>query len=66
MTTQYMDEADLLGDRIGIMSNGKMVCCGTSRFLKQKFGVGYSLTVVKDVQCNTDAIEDLVLNTVNL
>ena len=42
-----MDEADIMGDRIGIMSNGRIQCLGSSFFLKQKFGVGYSLTLVK-------------------
>lgn len=45
-----MDEADILGDRIGIMAKGKMTCLGSSIFLKSKFGVGYNLTVVKT--CN--------------
>jgi ABC-type multidrug transport system ATPase subunit len=43
LTTHYMDEADILGDRIGIMVNGKLTCLGTSLFLKNKFGVGYHL-----------------------
>jgi ATP-binding cassette, subfamily A (ABC1), member 3 len=47
LTTHYMDEADILGDRIGIMSKGKMMCLGSSIFLKSKLGVGYNLTVVK-------------------
>lgn len=47
LTTHYMDEADILGDRIGIMAKGKMMCLGTSLFLKQKFGTGYKLTMVK-------------------
>jgi ATP-binding cassette subfamily A (ABC1) protein 3 len=47
LTTHYMDEADILGDRIGIMSRGKMKCLGTSVFLKNKFGVGFNLTAVK-------------------
>jgi ATP-binding cassette subfamily A (ABC1) protein 3 len=29
-----MDEADYLGDRIGIMGEGKLICCGSSVFLK--------------------------------
>ena len=29
-----MDEADYLGDRIGIMSEGEMIVCGSSLFLK--------------------------------
>jgi len=47
LTTHYMDEADVLGDRIGIMSKGKMTCLGSSIFLKDKFGSGYSLAIIK-------------------
>ena len=46
LTTHYMDEADILGDRIGIMSNGKMTCLGSSLFLKNKFGLGYNLDIL--------------------
>lgn len=47
MSTHFMDEADLLGDRIAIISQGQLKCCGSSLFLKQKLGSGYYLTVVK-------------------
>ena len=47
LTTHYMDEADILGDRIGIMSQGKMTCLGSSMFLKNKFGVGYHVQIEK-------------------
>ena len=47
LTTHYMDEADYLGDRIGIMGDGELLTCGTPLFLKNRFGVGYNLTVVK-------------------
>ena len=42
-----MDEADILGDRIAIISQGKLRCCGSSLFLKSRFGSGYYMTVVK-------------------
>lgn len=42
-----MDEADLLGDRIAIISHGKLKCCGSPLFLKSTYGDGYKLTVVK-------------------
>jgi len=42
-----MDEADNLGDRIAIMGEGKIMTCGTPSFLKSKYGVGYSLNIVK-------------------
>ena len=34
LTTHYMDEADVLGDRIGIMAHGQLKCLGSSLFLK--------------------------------
>ena len=34
LTTHYMDEADVLGDRVGIMSGGRILCLGSSFFLK--------------------------------
>jgi len=34
LTTHYMDEADFLADRIGIMDEGKIVALGTSHALK--------------------------------
>ncbi|KAH9368316.1 hypothetical protein HPB48_004508 [Haemaphysalis longicornis] len=33
LTTQHLDEADVLGDRVAIMANGRMRCvltCGTT------------------------------------
>ena len=47
LTTHYMDEADVLGDRIGIMGKGKVLCLGSSLFLKNRYGAGYKLTMVK-------------------
>nr|XP_056723638.1 phospholipid-transporting ATPase ABCA7 [Euleptes europaea] len=47
LSTHYMDEADLLGDRIAIISQGRLCCCGSSLFLKTKLGTGYYLTLVK-------------------
>ncbi|NXR07906.1 ABCA2 protein, partial [Semnornis frantzii] len=47
LSTHHMDEADLLGDRIAIISHGKLKCCGSPLFLKSTYGDGYKLTVVK-------------------
>ena len=38
LTTHFMDEADYLGDRIAIMAEGVVKCCGSSLFLKKKYG----------------------------
>jgi len=47
LTTHYMDEADILGDRIAIMAEGDVQCNGSSLFLKNRYGVGYNLTIAK-------------------
>lgn len=39
LTTQYMDEADHLSTRLGIISDGKIVAEGTSRELKRRIGL---------------------------
>ena len=38
-----MDEAEVLGDRIGIMAQGKLVCLGSQLFLTGRYGVGDNL-----------------------
>ncbi|RLN60218.1 hypothetical protein BBJ28_00003724 [Nothophytophthora sp. Chile5] len=47
LTTHFMDEADILGDRIAIMAEGRLQCVGSSLFLKKRFGVGYRLSFVR-------------------
>jgi len=47
LTTHFMEEADLLGDRIAIMAEGGLCCIGSSLFLKKEYGVGYQITVEK-------------------
>ncbi|XP_072932012.1 phospholipid-transporting ATPase ABCA3-like [Epargyreus clarus] len=48
LTTHFMDEADFLGDRVAIMSSGRLQCVGSPYFLKRHYGVGYTLVVVKN------------------
>ena len=43
LTTHFMDEADVLGDRIAIVKEGRLRAIGSSTFLKQRFGLGYLL-----------------------
>ena len=54
LCTHHMEEADLLGDRIVVMAHGKLQVAGSSMFLKQKFGIGYKLTVEVTPQESTD------------
>ncbi|XP_007499573.1 phospholipid-transporting ATPase ABCA3-like isoform X1 [Monodelphis domestica] len=60
LTTHFMDEADLLGDRIGIMAKGDLQCCGSSLFLKHKYGAGYHMVIVKKPNCNPEEISELI------
>jgi ABC-type multidrug transport system ATPase subunit len=45
LTSHFMDEADILGDVVGIVCSGTMRCCGTSQFLKTRFNIGYRLSI---------------------
>ncbi len=49
LSTHHMDEADILGDRIAVISHGSLKCCGPSLFLKSTFGEGYHLIVAKKI-----------------
>ncbi|XP_051789234.1 retinal-specific phospholipid-transporting ATPase ABCA4 isoform X1 [Erpetoichthys calabaricus] len=50
LSTHHMDEADLLGDRVAIISKGKLLCCGSPLFLKNCFGIGFYLTLVRKMK----------------
>lgn len=56
LTTHFMDEADVLGDRIAIMAGGKLQCIGTPYFLKKHYGIGYKLTIVKEDACKVEDV----------
>jgi len=58
LSTHFMDEADILGDRIAIMGKGKLITCGTSTFLKNEYGAGYNMVIQKINE--TDGSEELI------
>ena len=43
LTTQYLDEADVLADRIAVLDNGKIVALGTAAELKRRVPGGHVL-----------------------
>lgn len=58
LTTQYLDEADQLADRIGVIDNGKLIAQGTGDQLKDQMGGSViELHVAEEVR--DDAIESL-------
>uniref|UniRef100_A0A8B9YPL7 ABC transporter domain-containing protein n=1 Tax=Bos mutus grunniens TaxID=30521 RepID=A0A8B9YPL7_BOSMU len=56
LTTHYMDEADILGDRIAIMVKGTLQCCGSSIFLKKTYGAGYHIVMEREPHCDLGKI----------
>lgn len=44
LSTHFMDEADLLGDRVAILHNGNLKCVGSAVYLKTIFESSYKLT----------------------
>lgn len=48
LTTQYLEEADLLADRVGIIRAGRVVAEGAPAVLKRELGTDLVLVVVRD------------------
>ena len=46
------------GDRIAIINNGKLICVGSSLFLRSSYGNGYYLTIVKDDLADHDSVDN--------
>ena len=60
LTTHYMEEASVLGKRIGIINAGQMKCIGSPLFLIEKYGKFMSLNVVKEEKAVDDKIVDFI------
>eukprot|EP00913_Durusdinium_trenchii_P025474 g23912.t1 len=45
LSTHYMDEAEMLGDHVCILSRGVLQCYGSPEWLKARLGSGYALTL---------------------
>ena len=56
LTTHYMEEASVLGNRIGIMAEGVLKCIGTPLFLIEKYGKYLSINVYKESNANNNEI----------
>lgn len=50
LSTHHMDEADLLSDRVAVISQGRLHCCGSPLFLKNCLGAGFYLTLVRRIK----------------
>ncbi|XP_056407478.1 ABC-type organic anion transporter ABCA8-like isoform X2 [Hyla sarda] len=60
LSTQFMDEADILADQKAVISSGRLKCMGSSLFLKRKWGIGYHLRMLVSPSCDPKVIMSLV------
>ena len=65
LTTHYMEEAAVLGNRIGILSEGDMKCIGSSLFLIERFGKNINLNITKELEANNDDIINFINENIN-
>ena len=61
LTTHSLEEAEYLGDRIGIMLDGKFICSGTGSFLKNKYPCGYNINFLlkNNIKNRRDLLDEL-------
>ncbi|KAJ2996013.1 hypothetical protein HDV02_000242 [Globomyces sp. JEL0801] len=48
LCTHFMDEADIVAGRKAVLSQGQLICIGSSEYLKSQYNTGYTLTVIKN------------------
>jgi len=59
LTTHSMEEADALGDEIVIMSRSVIKAIGNSIHLKNKFGNGYSISIIANGDENIENVKKI-------
>ncbi|UJR09005.1 hypothetical protein I4U23_013254 [Adineta vaga] len=60
LTTHFLEEADVLSDRIAIMSRGRLQANGTPDFLKQQTEFEYRLLMDKQDHCSSERITQFI------
>jgi ABC-type multidrug transport system ATPase subunit len=60
LTTHFMDEADVLGDRIAIVKEGRLRALGSARYLKKRFGMGYLIRCSMEADSDVSQIQECV------
>ena len=64
LTTHFLDEAEYLGDRIGIMTDGEYICCGSSSFLKSKYPCGFNINLLINSEVFNDNYKVQLFNEI--
>ncbi|KAF8976612.1 hypothetical protein BGZ46_008121 [Entomortierella lignicola] len=65
LTTHSMEEADILSDKIAIMTSGRLRCIGSSLHLKELYGTGFRLNISSrpgQLQEACESIQSHILN----
>lgn len=62
LTTHAMEEADILSDRIAVISEGTLRCVGTGLYLKNRYGDGYRLSIV----VSKEDVEDMSVEVLKI
>ena len=57
LTTHSLEEAEYLGDRIGIMNCGKFVCSGSSSYLKENYTHSFHLNLIINNNIFTEEVK---------
>ncbi len=58
LTTHYLEEAEILADRVAIMNRGRIIAQGTPEELKERYGSGKKVVTV------SDTLEDIFVKLV--
>ncbi|XP_037933948.1 ATP-binding cassette sub-family A member 3-like isoform X2 [Teleopsis dalmanni] len=56
VTTISSTEAEVIGDRVAVLSEGEVKCYGSPLFLNKNFGTGYRLICLKKETTNKDEV----------
>uniref|UniRef100_A0A1I8MJ80 ABC transporter domain-containing protein n=1 Tax=Musca domestica TaxID=7370 RepID=A0A1I8MJ80_MUSDO len=64
MTTCSIDEAETIGDRIGILSDGCLLAWGTQFFLKTRLGNVFDMILLKHPSIPSQPITDIINETI--
>ena len=60
LTTHSMEEADILGDKVAVMSGGRLQAIGTSLHLKNKYGGGFRLSLLSEDASKSEEVKKFV------
>ena len=63
LTTHSLDEAEYLGDRIGIMTNGRFICSGTSSYIKSRYPCGFNINLLLNSAICDENKKQLLFNS---